>query len=168
MDQVQLLLRNALQLLDIVRATFPGEDFDPDTIHLSCENSPSAGSELACRWREAKAGIENADASVLLTDTALASLYKFCRRAQEVMSSTASNYDLSRLFMGIAFSAISSLLALSACRSHVNFLAADGLSFLSALVLYSIMMFASSYVEEEQQFWYWITACWFAVLHVMR
>jgi len=155
-------------MLDIVRATFPGEDFDFDTIHLGCDNSPSTSSELACLWREAKAGLENTNISILLADTTLASLYKFCRRAQEVMSSTASNYNLSRLFTGIAFGAISSLLALSAFWSQVNFLTVDGLSFLSTMTLYSIMMFASSYVEEEQQFWYWITACWFVVLHVMR
>jgi len=155
-------------MLDIVRATFPGEDFDSDAIHLSCENFPSVGSELACLWREAKSGLENNGISILLADTTLASLYKFCRKAQEVMSSTASNYNLSRLYTGIAFSAISLLLALSAFWSHVNFLVTDGLSFLSTLILYGVMMFASSYVEEEQQFWYWITSCWFVVLHVMR
>jgi len=163
-----LLLRNALQILDIVRATFPGEDFDSDTIHVSCENSPSAGSELACQWRVAKAELENNGISDLLADSTVASLYKFCRKAQEVMSSAASNYNISRLFTGIAFGAISALLAFSAFRSHVNFLTADGLLFLATLILYSVMMFASSYVEEEQQFWYWITSCWFAVLLVMR
>lgn len=155
-------------MLDIVRATFPREDFDSDKIHLSCENSPSAGSELACWWREAKAGLENDGISILLADTTLASLYRFCRKAQEVMSSTASNYNLSRLYTGIVFGAISSLLALFAVWSHVNLLTADGLSFLSTLILYGVMMFASSYVEEEQQFWYWITSCWFVVLYVIR
>jgi|SRR5579871_3468667 len=155
-------------MLDIVRATFPGEDFDSDKIHLNCENSPSVGSELACWWRETKAELEVNDISNLLADTTLASLYKFCRKAQEVMSSTASNYNLSRLYTGIVFGAISSLLALFALWSHVNFLAVDGLSFLSTLILYGIMMFASSYVEEEQHFWYWITSGWFVVLHVMR
>jgi len=29
---------------------------------------------------------------------------------------------------------------------------------------YTIMMFASSYVEEEQQFWYWIMAGWTTLL----
>jgi len=155
-------------MLDIVKATFPGEDFDSDTIHLGCENTQSASSELACLWREAKTGLEETGTSILLADTTLVSLYKFCRRVQEVMSNTASNYNLSRLFTGIAFGAISSLLALSTLWSHINFLTADGLSFLTTLILYNIMMFASSYVEEEQQFWYWITACWFVVLHVMR
>ena len=29
-----------------------------------------------------------------------------------------------------------------------------------ASVLYDAMMFASSFVEEEQQFWYWMCAAW--------
>ena len=27
-------------------------------------------------------------------------------------------------------------------------------------IAYGAMMFASSYVEEEQQFWYWVTSSW--------
>jgi len=33
---------------------------------------------------------------------------------------------------------------------------------------YMITMFASSYVEEEQQFWYWIMAGWMIVLFLKR
>lgn len=31
-------------------------------------------------------------------------------------------------------------------------------------LLYGIMMFASSYVEEEQHFWYWATTAWLMLL----
>lgn len=33
-------------------------------------------------------------------------------------------------------------------------------------LLYGIMMFASSYVEEEQHFWYWATTAWLMLLWV--
>jgi ethanolaminephosphotransferase len=31
-------------------------------------------------------------------------------------------------------------------------------------LLYCIMMFASSYVEEEHHFWYWMASAWFMAL----
>jgi hypothetical protein len=30
------------------------------------------------------------------------------------------------------------------------------------------MMFATSYVEEEQHFWYWATAAWMAYLYASK
>lgn len=33
---------------------------------------------------------------------------------------------------------------------------------------YAATMFASSYVEEEQQFWYWILGAWFTILHFRK
>jgi len=38
------------------------------------------------------------------------------------------------------------------------------LAFAFVTIAYGFMMFASSYVEEEQQFWYWICSGWLAFL----
>lgn len=35
-------------------------------------------------------------------------------------------------------------------------------------ILYGVMMFATSYVEEEQHFWYWATAAWMAYLYAAK
>jgi ethanolamine phosphate transferase 2 subunit G len=34
--------------------------------------------------------------------------------------------------------------------------------------IYSAMMFASSYVEEEHHIWYWSTAAWMLILYIFQ
>jgi ethanolaminephosphotransferase len=87
------------------------------------------------------------------------------REAQEAMSGAASNYDLPRMFIGTT-------LALLACGLSFFTLpkltpaTPAGLYFALTLVLYAVLMFASSYVEEEHNFWYWATSGWFFVLFI--
>jgi ethanolaminephosphotransferase len=78
------------------------------------------------------------------------------------MSSTASNYDVSRLVSGIVLAAISLLLAILAAWRGPALDQLDGIFFSLILALHGSMMFASSYVEEEQHFWYWVTGGWIA------
>jgi ethanolaminephosphotransferase len=82
------------------------------------------------------------------------------------MSSMASNYNVPRLFIGQAA-------ALAAVVASVTSVVKAGchregpLSPLALItVLYGIMMFASSYVEEEQHFWYWSSTIWVASLGI--
>lgn len=92
-------------------------------------------------------------------------LIDFLRTAQTMMSSTASNYNLSRLYQGIAFSGIAFLLSLYSCmQKGRNGTAAMGYMFL-VLLGYGALMFASSYVEEEQHFWYWMASGWIFYLY---
>lgn len=83
------------------------------------------------------------------------------------MSSTASNYDVNRLVLGIGL-AFCSVALVTAAAWGLPLANTDGLFFVLMTVLYSIMMFASSYVEEEQHFWYWITGGWIAYLSIYR
>lgn len=43
-----------------------------------------------------------------------------------------------------------------------------GIALAGITALYGIMMFASSYVEEEQHFWYWVTSAWLSSLYFTR
>jgi len=83
-----------------------------------------------------------------------------------MMSSTASNYDVSRLASGQAAAALSLLLALAAASPTISKYLKSCSPILLISILYGIMMFASSYVEEEQHFWYWATTAWLAVLWI--
>lgn len=79
------------------------------------------------------------------------------------MSGMASNYDMSRLILGQVTALLAVIFSLSAATKTVS----PTRSLTPLLVIsiaYSIMMFASSYVEEEQHFWYLATSTWFGYL----
>lgn len=76
------------------------------------------------------------------------------------MSNAASEYDLSRLHFSIGIAALANIVALAACATWITEANLSLLWFSSLAFLYGIMMFASSYVEEEHHFWYWIASSW--------
>jgi ethanolaminephosphotransferase len=82
------------------------------------------------------------------------------------MSSTASNYDMSKLVIGQAVTTIALFLGLAAAGSTITSSLKCSTPFLVITLLYGIMMFASSYVEEEQHFWYWAITAWLMLLWI--
>lgn len=82
------------------------------------------------------------------------------------MSSTASNYDVSRLCLGLMVTAIAVLLVSRTVFRECRRSAHTGVFLVFMIIGYGSMMFASSYVEEEQQFWYWIWSGWMFYLHI--
>ena len=84
------------------------------------------------------------------------------------MSNTASNYDTTKLYAGIALALISSFLAIVVTRLTQPG-QASGMVWLSVLCLgHGTVMFASSFVEEEHHFWYWMVGGWIARLQFSR
>ncbi|KAI9824815.1 MAG: major facilitator super transporter protein [Phylliscum demangeonii] len=139
-DRIQLLQRNAHQLLDVVNATYPGPPLENRC--ADCLAPSTDLHVLCCHWKRVRELLDllAKDGDVGF-DELLDAFMKFSRHAQGIMSSTASNYDVRLLGGGIAAGAVSALLAV--------------LSF-----AYGGMMFASSYVEEEHHFWYWMLSGW--------
>jgi ethanolaminephosphotransferase len=93
-------------------------------------------------------------------------LLRFLWASQDIMSSAASNYDLRYLFLGICIAGLAVLLLLPASYEVLRRYQQPGLFLVASVCGYGAMMFATSYVEEEQQFWYWSFTGWAFYLHV--
>ncbi|KAK3944311.1 GPI ethanolamine phosphate transferase 2 [Diplogelasinospora grovesii] len=155
-DRIQLLMRNARQILNIVTAAFAAEM--PDTPD-ACMNTDTDIQDLACRWyriqRLATSSLSDEEEARWTMRTTM-----FLRQAQSVMSSMASNYDVDWLVMGQATAVVAVVCAVAAMRECVSDEAISIIPFAEITILYGVMMFGSSYVEEEQHFWYWATTAW--------
>lgn len=163
------LKRNAEQIMQIIKATY-GEDSWAKTLESMSKLLKTSGKpgyevckdiegekQLACLWTYA-GSVEN---SRLQAEPAMRN---FLLTAQEELSGTASSYNIPRMVTGMALTAI--ILALVLASFPTLWPSTSGTFFTLASILYGVMMFASSYVEEEQQFWYWLTPAWFAILSV--
>ncbi|KAF2823709.1 alkaline phosphatase-like protein [Ophiobolus disseminans] len=165
-DGARLLYWNAKQMKKIVEAKYSGLRFDEEVLgakDMGFECSPSAtrltdGQSLACLWQ----GVQQSKGD---SNDGTRHSYKFMREAQETMSGTASNYDVARLFIGTALAFLVcglSFFTLPKLRP----ISSAGIYFTITLSLYAVLMFASSYVEEEHNFWYWATSGWFFLLYI--
>ncbi|KAF2715075.1 alkaline phosphatase-like protein [Pleomassaria siparia CBS 279.74] len=162
-DRIQLLLRNAKQIKTIVEATYPSLGFSDEVKELDCDKSLSSGERLACKWQNVVQSMSTV--ATLHPQTRVNFLFSFLRDAQDTMSSTASNYDVSRLFLGTFLAFLSfglTFLTLPKLRR----ISSAAIAYTLTLSLYGILMFASSYVEEEHNFWYWATSGWFFYLFI--
>jgi ethanolaminephosphotransferase len=82
------------------------------------------------------------------------------------MSAMASNYDMVKLVLGPVIAGLACVLATAALLRTSTPDEQSNLGLGAITLAYGVMMFASSYVEEEQHFWYWATTAWMASLVV--
>ncbi|CAM1510342.1 Fc.00g006770.m01.CDS01 [Cosmosporella sp. VM-42] len=163
-DKIQILIRNARQILNIVTAAFGSELFNAQSGSDPCSLEQTEINELACEWREIdKKGHSLAYAEEIDQEW-LDAISKWLRNAQDMMSSMASNYDMPRLYLGQGIAIVSVLasgIGLFLLGGHRRGFIAP---LLAMTVSYGGMMYASSYVEEEQHFWYWTSTIWVGFL----
>lgn len=150
-----------MQILSVVKATYPARVFPGEDSPDMCNGEPGSDVvKLECYWQQANSLVRKATNDPAYQSDAESALIVFARAAQELMSSAASNYDISRLNLGITVATLAAALAGVAC--WIRSLKWSGCTFFFTLVVvgYAVIMFASSYVEEEQQFWYWMLSGW--------
>ncbi|KAF7889213.1 hypothetical protein EAF00_009513 [Botryotinia globosa] len=163
-DRVQILLRNARQILSVVTATFPS--FENEGPSENCHQLSSSVDDLACQWRSITQGLVGLQANEQDHAIWVAAVTKWLKEAQELMSGTASNYDVRKLITGQVIATLASVMAgVVAGPLILNNIKAS-IPFIATCLSYGIMMFASSFVEEEQHFWYWTTTGWLFLLSI--
>lgn len=163
-DKIQILLRNARQILNIVTAAFGPELFDPQSSTDPCALDSSDINELACEWRVISQRAQQLISSNQIDQEWLTATSKWIRKAQDLMSNMASNYDMPRLYSGLGLAGIAFFAAVVASSIQGDLLSKNASPLVLVSVLYGVMMFASSYVEEEHHFWYWSATLWLAFL----
>lgn len=84
------------------------------------------------------------------------------------MSVAASDYNINYMSLGIALSFVALLSVLPALYDVLSGYSISSLLIIIFTILYSVMMFASSFVEEEQHFWYWSLSGWISYLYFSR
>ena len=157
---VRSLRRNARQVIVILEVSMGREKWlatvDRHTHkNTDCQILADDEEEMACLWAIANSSKGESEEQAKLSD--------FLYKAQDALSSTASSYDVPRMVIGIAVATVSLLLAIFSFPILWP-PSLSGNAITTTTLLYCVMMFATSYVEEEQHFWYWITPAWFALL----
>ena len=84
------------------------------------------------------------------------------------MTTMASNYDMNKLVTGGVVAATALGAGIMAMTLSPKGGPGRWFPFSLITLLYDIMMFASSYVEEEHHFWYWTTSAWLLSLGFKR
>ncbi|KAK5108293.1 hypothetical protein LTR62_008608 [Meristemomyces frigidus] len=176
-SQAQIMWQNARQVLGIVEAAFGGEGFGREVRRWRECWAAVGGDEcgvggeggevraLARLWGRVEEGV---DGTTAVPDAQLS--LAFLETSQEILSGAASSYDVPRLLQGILISVAAFVLAVLSSPSLWPPSTA-GVVFTATSLLYAIMVFASSYVEEEQHFWYWVLPAWmtlFTIKSVIR
>lgn len=169
-DRLNLLYHNAEQMQKVAYATYP-EAFDviPNLSACGDKDQLPNTQKLACKWLSVKDLHESfiSNQYMFIRDGSPL-LRSFLKEAQNQLSGTASKYDLNLMLLGggtLAAAIIVTALCGLVDAAANNFALA---TFCFTNGAYAATMFASSYVEEEHQFWYWISSAFLVLIAIKQ
>ncbi|KAF3920480.1 hypothetical protein ABW20_dc0106552 [Dactylellina cionopaga] len=156
-DQVKIRNANARELSRLLSASY--SDFDRLLGEGKCNGKDSQLDRLACTWHSA--------ISSSLPSEKMKLFSMFSSECQDILTSAATNYDTDSMLIAIIIGFISiGLFTTVWLIDGIEGLLFYKLLFWVLSLSYGGMMIASSYVEEEQQYWYWATSGWAIILLV--
>ncbi|TQS38963.1 hypothetical protein Golomagni_00517 [Golovinomyces magnicellulatus] len=161
-DKIQIYLENMEQILHLVRVTYPS--FKYDGLTRSCESLTNIIDKLTCQCALLVQSVPENGNDEKIVQLWLEAVITLLKRAQNIMSNVASDYDMSLLGFGLAFSLLALALSIAAASDAILKSFKTCAPLLTVMLLHGIMMFGTSYIEEEHQFWYWVTSAWLGLL----
>lgn len=165
-DQYSILFQNAQQIQQVAYATYP-EAFDSIGGLSSCtdKRSLTENQRLACKWFAVQEiHLSRISNQYMFIRDSTPLVRGFIKEAQSLLSGTASKYDEKSMLTGIGLAAV--CVWPPASTYSISRGGFTSFAYFFTAAMYAITMFASSYVEEEHQFWYWITGAWLSSLAI--
>lgn len=156
--------KNVLQLSKLIKLTRP-ETF---TSNVNCSEEKT----IECAWVKCKSAwnANRDNASDLCYEVKIFCILvnsQFLLESQSLLSSASTDYRVSYMYLGLVVLLLSTIL-LSTCIRTSHMPSLWRIEMLTITTSFGSIMFASSYVEEEHQFWYWIAASHFVLAYLQR
>ncbi|KAF8427325.1 hypothetical protein EV426DRAFT_635930 [Tirmania nivea] len=169
-DRVQVLIHNAQQMLQVIIATFP--HFEPLGADKSLCSAKIQKEEiqLACMWAKALEVRSLWQRGLATVDNVIEELLKFTKEAQGVLAMAASSYNLTLMTIGVVLLVVANALSLisvffgEGSTGSIIYTFANNIPVALLITLNCIMMFSTSFIEEEHNLWYWTASAWFFVM----
>ena len=160
------------QLLAVTQATFPSTSLSPlkrSQFGALCGRDDLSDIDgLICDYSRLNFSLEDYHAWSIGTDTILTHAEQVLKKSQSLMTSAATNYEVNKMATGLFLAIIATSLAIFLSWGAVLKHRPSNITLVVTWSLHGVMMFASSYVEEEQQFWYWMTSAWLFYIHIKQ
>ena len=138
--RLRTLRQNAKQLYSVFQSSYPNYDAE---IRENCDEISQIESKAHCLYFQ---GIANANENSYL---------RFMRLAQSLLSTASTGYNMEYMLIGLLLSLLGVLLAIYNKYSTPVEDTVSEVQCIAITLLNGLLMFASSFVEEEHFFWYW-------------